>query len=125
MNIEIRKFADLLHMSLDEGFPVAAKAFWVRPDPDESYDTLSGATRLRALETALSSGRGGWNDNPAERANDWLRQPGKSVLVLSDLEATGNGGNEYPLVWNRMGWDASAKGAGCYGCPAAQPTCGS
>lgn len=110
VNANIDQFTDLAPMNVDEGFPETSEAFAVPPRPDAKYETLSGAARLRALETALSTSRGGWDDDPAERANDWLRQPEKSLLVLSDLEATGNGGDEFPWLWNRFGWAHSPRG---------------
>jgi hypothetical protein len=98
-------------MNIDKGFPEASEAYAVPPRPDAKYDALSGVARLRALETALSTSRISWEDDPAERANDWLQQPGKVLLVLSDLGATGNGGDEFPRLWSRFGWAHSPRGA--------------
>lgn len=109
MNANIGKFADLAPMSIDEGFPKASEAYAVPPNPDSKYGTLSGAARLRALETAFSTSRSSWDDDPAERANDWLQQIVQSLLVISDLEATGNGGDEFPRVWSRFGWAHSPR----------------
>ena len=100
----IAQFADLRGISIDEGFPEEASARWVPRNPDDRYNSLEGVSRLHALETALATSRGGWNDDPAERANDWLQLPDKAGLVLSDFEAAANGGNDFPLVWNRFGW---------------------
>ncbi len=116
-NANIGQFANLAAMTIDEGFPKASEADYVPPSPDAKYDTLIGVARLRALETALSTSRGGWDDDPAQRANDWLQQIEKSVLVLGDLEATGNGGNEFPRVWNRFGWTHSPRGPDAPGAP--------
>lgn len=104
LDARITKFPDLARMMIDEGFPEGPSVRQVRPNPDDKYDVLEGAARLHALETALSTSRGGWDDDPAERANDWLSQPEKTALVLCDLEADGNGGNDFPRVWNRFGW---------------------
>ena len=100
----IGPFADLAAMTTDNGFPTGPSASWVPPNPDAKYDTLCDAARLEALESALSSGRGGWDDDPAERANDWIRQPENADHIVSDMEATGDGGNRFPRVWDRFGW---------------------
>lgn len=68
------------------------------------YDDLQGISRLQSLETALATSRGGWDDDPAERANDWINQQGNADKVLADFEATNNGGDDFPKVWNRFGW---------------------
>lgn len=105
----IAQFADLDAITIDEGFPEAVTVRTVPRNPDDRYDTLEGASRLRALETALSTSRGGWEDDPAERASDWLEQPEKAALVLIDFEAAGNGGDDFPRVWNRFGWAHSPR----------------
>ncbi|RWM06061.1 MAG: hypothetical protein EOR72_32215 [Mesorhizobium sp.] len=109
MDAKISQFAGLVAMDIVEGFPEATKTYYVPPNPDTKYDALNGVARLRALETALSTSRGGWNDDPAERANDWLQQIENVLLVLNDLEVTGNGGDGFPRVWNRFGWAHSPK----------------
>jgi hypothetical protein len=109
MEANIAQFADLAAIAMDEGFPKASEAYYVPPNPDARYDTLDGVTRLRALEAALSTSRGGWDDDPAERANDWLRIPEKTALALYDLESTGNAGDDFPQVWNRFGWASSPR----------------
>lgn len=98
------KFADLAQMTLDEGFPEGATARYVAPNPDSSYSDLQGVSRLQALETALGASRGGWDDDPAERANDWINQQGSAEKVLADFEIANNGGDDFPKVWNRFGW---------------------
>ncbi|RWI65370.1 hypothetical protein [Mesorhizobium sp.] len=109
LNARIAQFADLDAMKIVEGFPEEATVRSVPRNPDDRYNTLEGAPRLRALETALSTSRGGWDDDPAERANDWLQQPEKAALVLGDFEATGNGGDDFPRVWNRFAWAHSPR----------------
>ncbi len=37
-------------------------------------------------------------------ANDWINQQGNTDKVLADFEATNNGGDDFPKVWNRFGW---------------------
>jgi hypothetical protein len=105
----IGQFPDLAAMGIDDGFPKGLTTRSVPRNPDARYDTLIGVERLRALEAALSASRGGWDDDPAERANDWLMQPEKTALVLSDLEVGGNGGDDFPRVWNRFGWAHSPR----------------
>ncbi|WP_412032962.1 hypothetical protein ACLIR7_16285 [Nitratireductor aquimarinus] len=98
------QFDDLAQMTIDAGFPEGAAARYVHPNPDNQYDDLQGVARLQMLEAALAAGRGGWNDDPAERANDWINQQGSAEKVLADFEATNNGGDYFPKVWNRFGW---------------------
>ncbi|MDX0948907.1 hypothetical protein GOD93_25050 [Sinorhizobium medicae] len=109
LDAHIVQFADLAAMTLDEGFSEGATVRSVPRNPDDRYNALEGAARLRALESALSTSRGGWDDDPAERANDWLQQPEKAALVLGDFEAVGNGGDDFPRVWNRFGWAHSPR----------------
>lgn len=96
-------------MTSDEGFPEGASVRSVPRNPDDRDDALGGSARLRALESALSASRGGWDDDPAERANDWLQQPEKAALILGDFEAVGSGGNDFPRVSNRFGWAHSPR----------------
>ncbi|CAN7724380.1 hypothetical protein [Pseudomonas umsongensis] len=104
LNANIVLFSDLRDMGIDEGLPKQQTAYWVQPDPDSKYDAMKGVVRLRALESALVTSRDGWSNDPAQRANDWIQEPGNSQLVLSDLEETNNGGDDFPHVWNRFGW---------------------
>lgn len=112
MEANIAQFANLATMDIDDGFPEEARVYAVPANPDARYDTLDGVTRLRALETALSTSRGGWDDDPAERANDWLRAPENTALALNDFESAGNGGDDFPHVWNRFGWASSPRQPG-------------
>lgn len=109
LDARLAQFADLAVMTIDEGFPVGTTVRSVPANPDDRYNTLEGVARLRALETALSTSRGGWDNDPAERANDWLQQPEKAALVLGDLETAVNGGEDFPRVWNRFGWAHSLR----------------
>ncbi len=117
LDAQIALFADLGSLEIDDGFPEETTVRWVSPNPDHRYDTLEGVARLRALETALSASRAERHDNPAERANDWLQQPENAALVLSDFEASGNGGDDFPTVWNRFGWAHSPRRSETIGAP--------
>jgi hypothetical protein len=98
------QFAELAEMTIDEGFPGGVTVTRREAKPDAKFDTVSGVERLKALEAALGTGRRGWDDDPAERANDWINQQGNADKVLADLENTNNGGDDFPKVWNRFGW---------------------
>lgn len=98
------EFADLQQMALEEGFLEGVTVKNVPPNPDSRYYDLEGVARLKALEAALAESRGGWDDDPANRANDWIHQQGNALMVLADLEATDNGGDDFSRVWNRFGW---------------------
>jgi hypothetical protein len=104
LEAQAAQFAELAEMRIDEGF--AGGVTFTRRDakPDVKFDTLSGVERLRALEVALGTGRRGWDDDPAESANDWINQQGNADKVLADFETTNNGGSDFPKVWNRFGW---------------------
>lgn len=111
---ELTQFPDLAQMSrLDDGFLGTAEARSIPPNPDSRYTDLIGDERLSALEAGLETARRGWDDDPASRASDWVRQAGNSVALISDLEGSGNGGANFPNVWERFGWlhsPASAAG---------------
>ncbi len=104
LDVRQQQFADLAQMTIDAGFPVGATARFIPPNPDSRYYDLQGVSRLQALETALAASRGGWDDDPAERANDWINQQGSAEKVLADFEITNDGGDDFPKVWNRFGW---------------------
>jgi hypothetical protein len=103
MNIQIESFPELVVKKASEASPEDSIGELVSPALDNKYDVLEGNARLHELENALSKTRDGWDEFPAESAIAWLRQPGKVALLLSDLEATNNGGDEFPLIWNRYG----------------------
>lgn len=104
LDARLPQFADLAQMIIDAGFPEGATARYVLPNPDNRYDEIDGVPRLEALETALGTGRSGWDDDPAERANDWINQQGNASKLLADLEVANSGGDEFPRVWSRFGW---------------------
>lgn len=109
LDASIDEFLDLIQMTrIDEGFMNTAKARFVPQNPDSRYDLLTGEERLKALEAAFSSVRG-WDDDPAGRAADWIRQPGNPVQVLVDLESTPDGGVAFTRVWDHLGWTHSPK----------------
>ena len=102
------RFPDLVTMAIEEGFlNDGAEGSIVSANPDDGYDTLHGAARLRALEVAFLTSSG-WINSRASRATDWLRQAERPVLVLNDLESVENGGDAFPQVWNRFGWAHTA-----------------
>lgn len=103
LNARLPQFPDLMAIGIDDGFPEGMVARYVPPNPDGRYDDLQGSARLEALEIALAADRGGWDDDPAKRANDWISQPDNTEKVLADFEATLNGGDGFPRVWNRFG----------------------
>ncbi|MBS9476871.1 hypothetical protein [Ancylobacter radicis] len=98
------QFAELVQMTIDEGFSGGITVTRREAKPDAKFDTVSGVERLKALEAALGTGRRGWDDDPAERANDWINQQENPDKVLADFETTKNGGDDFPKVWNRFGW---------------------
>jgi hypothetical protein len=102
----IHEFPSLVQMGrLDDGFLGTPKARSVPLDPPDSrYDLLVGEERLKALDAALSSERGGWGDDPAGRAAGWIRQPGNPTRILADLESIPDGGVAFARVWERFGW---------------------
>lgn len=109
LDARVLEFPDLVQMArLDEGFLGYRRLRWVSPNPDSQYDLLAGVERLKALEAALAGARGGWDDDPSERAADWIRQEGNPVRVLVDLESVPDGGGAYARVWERFGWAHSS-----------------
>jgi hypothetical protein len=112
----IRKFPNLISMSrIDEGFVRTQTFRVVQPNPDAQYDLLHGEERLKSLESALSSTRGGWEDDPAERASVWIRQNGNSLKIIADFESQPDGGAAFSRVWEAFGWahsQATEQGGG-------------
>lgn len=98
------QFADLSNMEGDNGFLGGPTLLWRQAKPDLMLDHLSGTQRLKALETALGTSPMGWNDDPAENANDWMTLEGRAELILLDLESDDDCGSNFPKVWNRFGW---------------------
>jgi len=104
LQARITEFPGLVQMTrITDGFWPSFKGRWATPNPDDRYDLLAGKRRLQALEAAFSSSDV-WEDDPASRAWDWIMQPGKPLLVLKDLESTGDSGTALPKVWDRFGW---------------------
>lgn len=108
LEAQIVAFPELTNMSAQMDFPEGSKAHLVPSNPDSKYDSLSGSARLQAMETALSTPRS-WPDDPADRADDWLRLDGNASEILGDLEKTGDGGSSFPKLWSRLGWAHSPK----------------
>jgi len=105
----LHNFPDLNNMdSVQFGFLSSGISGWVEVEPDDHFSDLTGEARLRALEAALSSVSRSWNDDPAERASDWIRRNENASLILSDLEAAPGGGAEFPNTWDHFGWSHKA-----------------
>lgn len=101
----INQFPDLMAMdSVDHHFRKSAVAYWYKAEPDAQFDHLSGEARLRTLESSLSSTRGGWDDDPAERANEWIRLDGNVEKLISDFESIPSQIGKFPRVWDAFGW---------------------
>ena len=105
LDLNIGRFSDLAEMNrIDEGFLESPKGQIVPPNPDRSLDSLEGIDRLRALEQALSASRRGWDDDPAGRASDWIKEKDNCVRILEDIEVSSDGGAGFPRVWENFGW---------------------
>lgn len=94
-------------MSVRFGFPQSARAEWVKPQPDDRFNDLAGEPRLLALEEALATTRKSWDDDPAERASDWIGEGDHATQLLNDLEASATSGL-YTNIWDRFGWSFKA-----------------
>lgn len=109
LNKSLEIFPELKESNdLDEGFLDAPKAFWVKPNPDSLYDIIEGEKRLSSIEEALSSDRISYDNNPAERARDWLRSHRNCMLVIDDLYESQHS-VQYPKLWDAFGWAHSPK----------------
>jgi hypothetical protein len=109
----IEDIDEIRNMSrVDDGFVGSPKARWVPPNPDERLDRLAGKDRLEALERSLSSESGNRFREPAERAYDWLRQPGRVELLLDDFESLGDQASSFPNLWEAICWAHSRIQAG-------------
>lgn len=95
----IDEFPGLQKMTVDRGFrdPWVRPRFGPRAPRKTPLDHLVGEARLRALEDQLSG------ETSADRASDWLREPGRAVLILSDFQATNSRVDRFPHVWDRFG----------------------
>ncbi|HBP86869.1 MAG TPA: hypothetical protein DD706_04140 [Nitrospiraceae bacterium] len=109
LQTKTQEFPALAPMTrLDEGFRSSPKGHLIPPNPDNRYDLLAGEERLKALEASFSSERGGWEDDPARRARDWIRQQENSLVIIDDFESTSNGAS-FGRVWERFGWEHSTE----------------
>jgi len=107
--VHLDKSPDLRNMdSIQFGFLSSGTVGWVEPEPNDYFNGLVGEERLRALEAALASARSSWNDDPAERAWDWIRSDDNASLLLPELEAVSDGGADFPNIWDRFGWSHNA-----------------
>ena len=100
----IGRFPDLAEMNrIDEGFLESPRSQGMPPNPDRSLDSLEDIDRLKALEQALSAPCRGWDDDPAGRASDWMKEKDNCVRILEDIEATSDSGADFPKVWENFG----------------------
>ena len=106
---EIANFPELAQMTrLDDGFMGTPAATTITPNPDMRYDVLAGEERLSALELALGTASRGWDSDASQQAWDWMRQTGNAAKLITDLEASADGGAAFPIVWERFGWAQSS-----------------
>ena len=99
----VAEFPELNDMTAENGFPEGVRLRSREANPDARYDDLTGQQRLKALEDAMNAQRT-WEDDPGERAGDWIRQPGNTNHLLNDFETLEDGGNAFPQVWSRFAW---------------------
>ena len=100
----LTKFPELVEMnSLEEHFWSFKRTTWSQSNSDPKFDDFSGAERLALLETALLQERGGWDDDPADRATNWIQDANNSQALIADFELSENAGAMFPNVWERFG----------------------
>lgn len=99
------QFDELTEIAIDTDFLDGVSVRHREVEPDTRFDTLAGVDRLKALEAALGTGCLEWDDDPAERARSWINNEGNLEKLLSDFEATNNGGNDFPEIWDRFCWE--------------------
>ena len=103
---KIQCFPDLATMSICEGFLYGRhQGPSDSPAVDDGYEAVTGIARLERLEAAISGGERKWLDPSSDGALEWLGADGNALLVLKDLESVENGGDQFPTVWNRFGWE--------------------
>jgi hypothetical protein len=107
-NINVEPFPDLAHMArLDQGFLESPQAHFVQPQPDNRFNLVSGENRLKVLESSLSSSRAIWDDDPARKAADWIRETGNTTKLIADFESVVDNGAATARVWEQFGWTHS------------------
>ena len=104
LDLEERSEPSRLLKNVDDGFLKSPKATFVAPNSEGKFDLLIGEHRLKAIESSLRSKRMGLQDDPAQRARDWMQQDQNVGLVLADLETATNSGEAFPNVWEWFGW---------------------
>lgn len=105
----LENFPDLINMdSIRFGFLSIATVEWVDPETNDDFSELVSDNRLRALEAALTSTQRSWNDDPSERARNWIQSGNNASLLLAELEASPDGGADFPNIWDRFGWSHNA-----------------
>jgi len=99
----MQEFKELEAMTLVEaGFPTTGVTTLAQSEPENRYELLSGAKRLRELEVAFISPSEGWHENVASRVRAWLTHADNVLKILADLESEPDGGAEFPHVWDQF-----------------------
>lgn len=81
------EYVHLKTMQINYAFPERSEAKEYpaspEPDPNNEYDRLCGRSRLKTLEQDLSNK----SDSTYDDANNWMGQPGKIRLIITDLKS--------------------------------------
>ena len=98
----VAEWPDLAVVGLDVGFPEGIASWTVHHVPDDRFDAMSGAPRLKALDEALVDPESSWSRDPVPSAVEWLRSPGNLTVVIDDLEDPDMRPDDYPAIWGRL-----------------------
>lgn len=104
-------FDELRVMSAHEGFQDSVSFRGVASEPDNKYDSIERDDRLQSLEQAFSSTQADLNNITSGGATSWIQSDANSALILLDLNASENGGDAFPHVWERFSWAHTPKSA--------------
>lgn len=94
-----------------EGFPNSGITHFLRPEPDFKYSSLTGLERIQTLESGLRTGRVGWNDDPAERAGDWISAHENALTLTLELDSLKDAGSDFTALWKRLSWALASIGS--------------
>jgi len=99
----INQYEEIQEMDkIDFGFIGQSKAQVIPANPDTKYDSLKNDARLNALNSALNSSSRNWDDDPAERATDWIRIYENQVKVIQDFKESSDHGYNYTTLWESL-----------------------